>query len=409
VRIGRDGGFGIRLAEPGTGRKDNALDYQALGEEQQRFEEAEERRLFYVAMTRARERLILSGAAKLEEWPVHVGGGPIGWIAPAFLGESDEGVSVRCVRPEDDDGVAESPASGRPSLVGPPRMDEALAPPSPPAPSAPVGRLSYSALGEYERCGYRFYVERVLGLPPAAVEGLGGSGSARGGEPAGLSGTERGVVAHALLEGLDFRRPVVPSAAAVAGAAAHAGIEVSVAAADAEEIAGLIAAFAGSELCMRIGRATDARREERFTFLLGEVLVTGAFDVLAREPANRLLVVDYKSDRLDGADPVEVVRASYLNQRLIYALAGLRAGADEVEVAHVFLEAPEQPVSAIFVRGEASELERELETLAEGVLERRFVVTDAPRRSVCAGCPAEGGLCSWPLEMTRREAADRLF
>ena len=45
----------------------------------------------------------------------------------------------------------------------------------------------------------------------------------------------------------------------------------------------------------------------------------------------------------------------------------------------------------------------------EQVLERRFVVTDTPQRSVCAGCPAEGGLCSWPLEMTRREAVDRLF
>jgi hypothetical protein len=43
------------------------------------------------------------------------------------------------------------------------------------------------------------------------------------------------------------------------------------------------------------------------------------------------------------------------------------------------------------------------------VLDRRFTVTDAPQRSVCEGCPAEGGLCSWPLEMTRREAADRLF
>ena len=103
------------------------------------------------------------------------------------------------------------------------------------------------------------------------------------------------------------------------------------------------------------------------------------------------------------------MRASYLNQRLIYALAGLRAGADEVEVAHVFLEVPEQPVSATYVRGDAPELERELDTLAEGVLARRFTVTDTPRRSVCAGCPAEGGLCSWPLEMTRREAVDRLF
>jgi hypothetical protein len=32
-----------------------------------------------------------------------------------------------------------------------------------------------------------------------------------------------------------------------------------------------------------------------------------------------------------------------------------------------------------------------------------------PHRGLCSGCPAEGGLCSWPLEMTRREALDRLF
>ena len=66
VRIGRDGRFGMRLAEPGTGRREPALDYRELGEEQQRLEEEEERRLFYVAMTRARERLIFSGAAKLD-------------------------------------------------------------------------------------------------------------------------------------------------------------------------------------------------------------------------------------------------------------------------------------------------------------------------------------------------------
>jgi hypothetical protein len=54
-------------------------------------------------------------------------------------------------------------------------------------------------------------------------------------------------------------------------------------------------------------------------------------------------------------------------------------------------------------------LEAELNRLAGGVLRRDFMVTEAPQRGVCEGCPAEGGLCSWPLEMTRREAADRLF
>ena len=39
-------------------------------------------------------------------------------------------------------------------------------PPPPAEPAPPVAALSYSSLGEYKRCGYRFYVERVLGLPP---------------------------------------------------------------------------------------------------------------------------------------------------------------------------------------------------------------------------------------------------
>ena len=58
-----------------------------LGEQQRAAEESEERRLFYVAMTRARERLVLSGAAKFEGWLEgdSTGGGPIAWIAPAFF------------------------------------------------------------------------------------------------------------------------------------------------------------------------------------------------------------------------------------------------------------------------------------------------------------------------------------
>src|SRR5204862_3895701 len=44
---------------------------------------------------------------------------------------------------------------------------------------AAVGHLSYSALAGYERCGYRYYVERVVGL--AGLDGThevddGGSG-----------------------------------------------------------------------------------------------------------------------------------------------------------------------------------------------------------------------------------------
>lgn len=179
---------------------------------------------------------------------------------------------------------------------------------------------------------------------------------------------------------------------------------------EASEIDALTAGFAASDLAARLGRASDLRREERFAFpLAGGVLMTGAFDVLARESPGRMLVVDYKSDRLQGASPATALSGSYAIQRLVYALAAIHAGAAEVEVAHVFLEAPEDPVAARFKAAEADSLERELTELTSGVSERRFAVTGIPQRSICNGCPAEAGLCSWPLELTRRESVDQLF
>ena len=104
-----------------------------------------------------------------------------------------------------------------------------------------------------------------------------------------------------------------------------------------------------------------------------------------------------------------VVERAYATQRLVYALAALHAGAAEVEVVYCFLEAPETPVSTIYGPEQRPELDARLAALADGVLERRFAVSETPHRGLCAGCPAQGGLCSWPLEMTRREAPDRLF
>jgi ATP-dependent helicase/nuclease subunit A len=414
MRVGRDGRFGLRLAEPGTGRRESALDYKTLGEERQAAEALEERRLFYVAMTRARERLVLSGAAKLEAWPAldsnGGGGGPIAWIAPA-LAERDD-VDVAFVQPEDllDPEMRIEDRRGEPSAPEPETAAPGPLPPSAPAP--PVAALSYTSLADYRRCGYRFYVERVLRLPAAEILGTG----AAGGSPAGvLAATERGTLVHALLERLDFRRPSVVTEAAVASAAERLGLTVAPGGTDAAQIIELVDRFAAGELCRRLGRARGVRREERFRFLLRSrppgpgVLIGGVFDVIAREPGGRTLIVDYKTDRLEGADPQALADTAYGTQRLVYALAALRAGAEHVEVVHTFLELPQRPAVAHFTRDQAPALEESLLALAGGVLRREFTVAEAPHRGVCEGCPAEGGLCSWPLEMTRREAADRLF
>src|SRR5207237_6555643 len=119
----------------------------------------------------------------------------------------------------------------------------------------------------------------------------------------------------------------------------------------------LVERFAASGVCARIAAAADVRREERFSFLLepAGVPVMGILDVVARE-GDRVLVVDYKSDRLEAAMPAAVVERAYGVQRLVYALAALAAGAVEVEVLHVFLERPDEPVSARFGRDDSAVL-----------------------------------------------------
>jgi ATP-dependent exoDNAse (exonuclease V) beta subunit len=411
IRIGRDAGapgdrsqgevgqgprLGLRLGRPGTAARVPALDYDDLGREQVAADEAEERRLFYVAMTRAQERLILSGAAKMDTWEKGNRGTPIDWIAPAFapdiaqrVGEpsftTDLGVSVRFVSEDDSGGLfhlsggkvpqsAPLPGTSAPQI--PTGTTETLSSPQ-------ISSLSYSSLALYERCGYRFYAERLLGLPQERVRGEGATQGS-------LSATDRGTLAHAILQGLSLSRPMVSDDLPA-------------------EVRPLIEAFAASDVRARLAAASGVRREQRFAFPLGPVLVTGTFDVLAVEADGHSLVVDYKTDRLGGEPPAAVADREYSTQRLVYALAALRAGARQVEVVHLFLQDAANPVSRSFGSDDQAGLEAELTRRAAPLLAGRFEVTPEPHRSLCAGCPAVTGLCSWPLEMTMRSAADRLF
>jgi ATP-dependent helicase/nuclease subunit A len=113
--------------------------------------------------------------------------------------------------------------------------------------------------------------------------------------------------------------------------------------------------------------------------------------------------VDYKSNRLDGQEPADITEASYSTQRLVYALAALRAGAAEVEVAYVFLERPGEPVSSVYAAADTPALESELLGLAGGVVEGRFEPTARPHRALCAGCPGRAALCSWDETHTLAE------
>jgi hypothetical protein len=156
--------------------------------------------------------------------------------------------------------------------------------------------------------------------------------------------------------------------------------------------------------------APERHVEEAFTLaLIGHAhvpLFTGFIDLRAVEADGTALIVDYKTDRLDGADPEAVVEDGYGVQRRLYALAALRAGAARAEVAHLFLERPGDPAVARYDAADAEDLERRLAAEAGDVLSGRFEVADLPHRDLCATCPGRGGLCSWPEEVTLRSLAE---
>src|SRR5207253_6839000 len=82
-----DGRFGFRVADPVTTKRRGAFDYDDVRETRRSEEDAEKLRLYYVAMTRAKERLIVSGSIDREKKAD--ASTPIGWVL-GRLGADEE-------------------------------------------------------------------------------------------------------------------------------------------------------------------------------------------------------------------------------------------------------------------------------------------------------------------------------
>jgi ATP-dependent helicase/nuclease subunit A len=283
------------------------------------------------------------------------------------------------------------PAEGESVQAAPPRVPSLARPPLPL--SDPDATMSYTSLSELERCGYRYYLERVLRLPEnhAAARP-----SRPGREETGIDARMRGTIVHMLLELIDWARPRAPSERDVVLLAKRIGASVSPA--ECEEIAALIAGALAASPARELGAMGRARSEHPFSFSLGadQPLVTGVLDLIVERSDGTSTIVDYKSDRLtEGADLERLVLRDYGFQRLLYALAAIEDGAHEVEVAHWFLERPGEWVAARFVAEQRDRLREQLLQRILQVRARGFAVTDTPHRGICLTCPGRGGLCSW--------------
>jgi ATP-dependent exoDNAse (exonuclease V) beta subunit len=416
--IGPDGRAGLKLATLAGGELVPALGHDRIAEQLAAAEAAEERRLLYVAATRAQERLILSGGVDTAKWPAaRPGGPPIAWLAPALLGDPaavlGEEPSVVACGAGTVSAVLVTPDNLAPEAAAPVPREHSAAPgttlpaepkviPAAGRPEPAQRRLSYSSLQDYARCSYRFYLERMLRLPRVAPPPDWPADVTQ------LEGRIRGTLVHELLEQLDFERPAAPSAEQVRllGASHELALEPH----HVEDVRAQVAAFAASPLCARLAATAGVRREAGFAFELapggGGPLVSGFVDVLARERDGTVLIVDYKTDRLGGEQPAALIERAYATQRMVYALAALHDGAPRVEVSYCLLEHPHEPVSATFTAADAGVLADRLLGLAAGVLEERWPVAAQPHRELCGDCPGRPALCSWPEAMTLRPAVE---
>jgi len=399
-----DGRLGFRVAEPSTGKRLSTSEYESVKTAEQDAEGAERLRLYYVAMTRAIDRLIVSGA--IDQDRKADANTPIGWVLDRLdANELDEAgdtpveierggarllIRLDRHRPE----AAVEPASADVVQLelfevtenggAPPEPAVALAPLSevPAPPLHRVRRLSYSALSLFERCSYRYFAERVVGLRPA---------DASGSVPwqTGLAATEIGDAVHALLERIDLTAPSVPEDLVDLVRARYPAATDE----ELERIRAFVASYCGSELGARIAALNGAAPELPFAFEHDGVLLHGRIDVLHREGTSAL-VLDYKTNSLAEGTPEEIVEHDYNLQRLVYALACFRAGAEQVEVVYHFLERPDAVVATSFTREAIPALEAELSAAIARIQANDFRPT--PDEFVCADCPALNLVCAGP-------------
>jgi len=349
------GTLAATFADPDADRHHRTAALEAAREEGRRAAAAESRRLLYVALTRARDRLVLcgeagrggatwralieAGLAARPELAVRIPVAEAGTfrvgtatttatptatptareplspaLSPPGGGERETERAVTLgdrpfPQPGEREGKGGSTAA-TPAPISSPR----LATPAP----LPAVRVAVTALAEHARCPRRVHFSRRLGLPEP-----GGPGGPTQDDPD--RATARGTLAHAMLSEVDLAAPPLERRVQLAGAASRRGYDPR--SPGVRRIAADVSRFLDGPAARRLARAAAAgrlRREVPFLLRLqGDGVpacyLTGAIDALLEERGG-LTVIDFKYAlaRPGAAD-------RYRLQLVAYALAAARA------------------------------------------------------------------------------------
>jgi len=336
----------------------------------------EEKRCLYVAATRAKELLVLSGAASIGK-PAAEQKHVIDWIREA-LGDPDASGTVLLGEARVAVTVLDPGEIAAPEVV--PIQEESAPAFATPAHVARIytgetrrpHEVSYSALHLHERCSLAYHVKHALRM-------------GRFVDQAAQTPTGFGSAVHAALEAAPATGPTPQALESVVRRfdlddAQRARLEQAV------------ATFMGSDIARRLHSGDRLRREEPLRVPLGDTVLVGNIDAIAWSGSDAL-VVDYKTGKgLDDATNERL--AAYELQAACYALAAFESGAENVEVAFSFVEHGGATITHEFARNTDHAMIRgEIEARIERIATERSTHLDHYDANVCSSCPALGGLC----------------
>ena len=395
-----DGRFGFKVVDPATGKRKPAFAYDEVRDAEEAAEEAERLRLYYVAMTRAIDKLIVAGSVDSREAATR-GPRSAGCSSASRSESSEDGELVRDERaaraarrplrarePE----VAAEPAAepGQLSL-----FDGRGRRPGADRAGAAAARADRRAAG----AGAAAVLQRaraVRALPVPLLRGTAGRAAPRGrlrcgnrvaDEPAGLPRARSATRCTGSSSGSTWARPRRRHLTRCSpGIRRRAPRSWSGSACSSTRSAGR-RSRTGSRRWTTSPRS--ARSRSSTTACSSTASSTSSTSTAAARSSPT-------SSRTGSASttPAEIVEAEYRLQRLVYALACFRAGAEEAEVVYQFLERPDDLVEATFTRDQMPELEAELSAAIERIQAGRF--PPRPSEFACAGCPALDVVCAGP-------------
>ena len=290
IKYLRGVGLGIKAPDK-KGVLQNTSVLQKVKEEDKRLDLEERKRQLYVAMTRAENRLIMTG---IDEGKKDKTLDELSWLKQLLqIYSNDNVVEIKpLIVQEKDDKEQE--------LMPTPAVSaEQLEQIAPLPASSENSRLSFSpsSLQTYLHCPRQYFYQYVMGLPPVDLPvNIPITGS--------LSAKDLGSIVHRALELYKGDLDAALAQAIKENAPLYQG----------DEARAMLAGYLVSDLYKRIPKTQ--LREQAFTlYAENDIVISGIIDCLAFNPDGSMLLVDYKTGKPPAADAVP---EGYAYQLAIY-------------------------------------------------------------------------------------------